>query len=66
MTIKVNGEDMGVTPDTTVLQLLNDVGVNPKLTAVQLNERVLHREELAGTLLSDGDVVELVRVVAGG
>ena len=66
MTIKVNGEDMGVTPDTTVAQLMHDVGVKPKMTAVQLNDRVLPQNEHATTLLSDGDAIEFIRIVGGG
>lgn len=66
MNISVNGEPRDVVPGTTARQLVASLGVKPEMMAVQINERILPREEMNTTILSDGDVVELIRIVGGG
>lgn len=66
MNITVNGELRDVTPDTTVVALIETLRLKPALTAVQLNEVILNKNDLSTTLLSDGDTVELIRIVGGG
>ncbi|MEK7795776.1 MAG: sulfur carrier protein ThiS [Candidatus Hydrogenedentota bacterium] len=66
MNITVNGGPRDVVPGTTARQLVASLGVKPEMMAVQINERILPREEMNTTVLSDGDVVELIRIVGGG
>ena len=66
MNITVNGDLRDVTPDTTVVALIETLHLKPALTAVQLNEVILSKEDLPTTFLSDGDKVELIRIVGGG
>ena len=66
MQITLNGEPRDVTAGTTVRALVDSLHVKPELTAVQLNDRVLPREDFAATQVSEGDVVEVIRVVGGG
>lgn len=66
MKIEVNGNPRDVTPDTTVAALIRELNLKPELTAVQLNETILQREEAGDTVLHEGDVVELIRIVGGG
>ena len=66
MNIIVNGGPRDVVPGTTARQLVASLGVKPEMMAVQINERVLPRDEMSTTVLSDGDVIELIRIVGGG
>ena len=66
MNITVNGEPRDVQPDTSLRALIESLSLKPELTAVQLNETIVHRDDVGVTMLSDGDVVELIRVVGGG
>ncbi len=66
MNITLNGEPRDVQPDTSVRSLIESLSLKPELTAVQLNETIVHRDDVGATMLSDGDVVELIRVVGGG
>jgi sulfur carrier protein len=66
MVITVNGDRRDVTPDTTLARLIESLGMKPQLCAAQLNERIVPKQELGTTVLTAGDVVELIRIVGGG
>ena len=66
MNITLNGEPRDVQADMTIRSLIESLSLKPELTAVQLNETIVHRDDVGATMLSDGDVVELIRVVGGG
>jgi sulfur carrier protein len=66
MNVTVNGDPRDVTPDTTVVALMEALSLKPALTAVQLNDLILSKEDLPTTLLSEGDRLELIRIVGGG
>ena len=64
--ITLNGKPEGVEEGSTVSALLQAKGVNPARVAVELNRRILRREEYATTRLSAGDALEVVTFVGGG
>ncbi len=64
--IQLNGKPEQVADGTTLAALLDAKGVNSKLVAVELNRRILSRDEFAATELRTGDVVEVVTFVGGG
>ncbi len=64
--ISLNGKLESVEEGLTVAQLLEVKGVNPVRVAVELNRRILRREEFTSTQLGEGDVVEVVTFVGGG
>ena len=66
MNITVNGESRDVTPDTSLVGLIETLGLKRELTAVQRNDDIIHRDDLDSTPLLEGDVIELIRVVGGG
>lgn len=66
MKIKVNSKEMDVAPGTTVAGLLEEQGVDPKTVVVELNLDISKREQWASLTLSDGDSVEIIRLVSGG
>ena len=68
--IIVNGEQApDVPPGISLLDLLNRRGLDPKETsglAVAVNEEVIRRSDWKGTMLGEGDRVEIVGATQGG
>ncbi len=64
--IHLNGNMETVAEGTSIAALLEAKGVNPKRVVVELNRRILPREEFVSALLYTGDVVEVVTFVGGG
>lgn len=62
----MNGEDREVGEAATVEELLASLGMEPAGIAVAVNMEIVRRKEYAGTKLSEGDEVEIVRAVGGG
>ena len=66
MRVVVNGDPVEVAGDATVLDLLEQLGLGPKWVVVERNGEPVERRDMATTVLCDGDVLELVKAVAGG
>ena len=64
--LRINGRDVELEGPTPLGQYLAALGVDPRAVAVELNERILERSEIADTNLGEGDIVEIVRMVGGG
>jgi sulfur carrier protein len=63
--LKVNGEYREANA-STVFDLLMELGLHPQGTIVERNREIVDREAYRETHLSEGDVLELVRLVGGG
>lgn len=64
--LRINGKPIeldGPTPLTAYLEML---GVSPRAVAVEHNRVIIERDAYATTILQEGDVVEIVRMVGGG
>ena len=66
MELMVNGETREVPHGATVSTLLESLQVMPERVVVEVNLTILKRAEHAGTILREGDQVEIVRFVGGG
>ena len=66
MQIKLNGKPLEIPPGTDLLGLLALQGVASELVAIELNEEMIPRAKREGVALKDGDVVELLKMIAGG
>jgi sulfur carrier protein len=66
MQVTVNGASREVAEGTTLVQLVEDLGRHVGAVVVERNGTALLRSEVVATSLADGDVLELVRAVAGG
>ena len=63
--ITVNGEQrQSFAPDLAAL--LVELNIDASTVVAEHNGQIVEQARFAGTLLSDGDVVELVRFVGGG
>lgn len=66
MNIVVNGAAREFKPDATVLSVIEALGLHAQTIVVQRNDDIVERERFAETALTEGDVLELVRLVGGG
>jgi sulfur carrier protein len=62
----VNGKATTVQPNRSVADLVREYSDRQSGIAVAVNQNVLTRDEWAGTMLTDGDRVEIVSAVQGG
>jgi sulfur carrier protein len=63
--LTINGEPREVMA-STVLDLIGEMGLQPRGTVVERNAEIVDQDSYPGTILADGDVLELVRLVGGG
>jgi sulfur carrier protein len=66
MTVLVNGAAREVPAGMTLPALLAELGLGVGWVVVELNGIALLRKEIEGAVLTAGDVLEIVRAVAGG
>ncbi len=66
MNLTINGSLEAVDSVHTVADLLCRLDLDPRQVVVELNERVVRRNEVEGAVLSDEDHVEILRFVGGG
>jgi sulfur carrier protein len=66
MNVRVNGAARSLPDGTTLPALLADLGLGVGWVVVERNGTALLRSETERTVLEDGDVLEIVRAVAGG
>jgi sulfur carrier protein len=64
--IIVNGEPREVLPGESLPALLDEFGLRVGMVVVEHNGTALTASEARAVRLHDGDVLELVRAVAGG
>ena len=66
MTVSVNGDDMTLPADATVVDLVARLGLAGKTVAVEVNRDVVPRATHAEHRLRPGDRIEVVSFVGGG
>lgn len=65
MQVTINGKPERI-PGGTILEVLKAKDVSPQMVAVELNSKILERDELASTVVKDGDAIELLFYMGGG
>ncbi|MBI5191200.1 MAG: sulfur carrier protein ThiS [Nitrospirae bacterium] len=66
MNITVNGEKMDIPEGTSAAELIGVLGLSDKRVAVELNRVILQAGSFAGTVLGEGDTLEVLSFVGGG
>jgi sulfur carrier protein len=66
VTITVNGESRAANVETTVADLLRDLGLNGGRVAIERNLEILPRLKWPETRVAAGDRYEIVQFVGGG
>jgi sulfur carrier protein len=65
MVVKINGKTEDV-QGSVVLDLLNAKNIDPHMVAVELNDRMIERDHLGTTPLTEGDRLEFLFYMGGG
>ena len=66
MFLKVNGEAVEVKTGATINDLLTQLEIPKIRVAAELNGNVIPNSELLTTVLTDRDVLEVVKAIGGG
>lgn len=66
MQIVLNGEEVKVKANITVLDLVNQYELSPQKVAIELNLTIIDRDKYQDINLFEGDKVEIVEFVGGG
>jgi thiamine biosynthesis protein ThiS len=66
MRITVNGTEREAAAGATLAELLRDLGLPDRGVAVERNRALVKKADYGGTVLSEGDRLEIVTFVGGG
>ena len=67
MKIKINGKEKQLEKEVSILELLKIHNVQmPEMVSVELNGEILDREDFAGSLVKENDVIEFLYFMGGG
>ena len=66
MRISLNGREADAGDAQTVAELIGRFELPPETVLIEHNGVALHRREWPQRTMSDGDRIEIIRVVAGG
>lgn len=64
--IKVNGKIIETDLPKTISEFLQSINVNAKRCVVEYNGKAMKASEFENVELKDGDVLEVMSIVAGG
>jgi sulfur carrier protein len=66
MKVWINGEPAEINDATSIAELAARYGLQPNTVLIEHNAIALHQREWVERFLTEGDRIEVVRVVAGG
>jgi len=64
--IKLNGKNISILEDTSLLSLLEKYKIDKKKIAIELNGKIVQKNRFQKTFLKNLDRVELVHFIGGG
>ena len=64
--LTVNGESQSLGEPTTILEFLATHELQPTIVVVEHNGEIVPRDRFGEVTLQNGDVVEIVQMMAGG
>lgn len=64
--IKVNGKIKGYENSITIESLILQEGYKKDIVVVEVNEKIIKKNEYGTYMLEDGDKVEILKFVGGG
>ena len=66
MRVQINGETREFVDDLRLSDLVDELSLPPERVAIELNKRVVRRNEWPETIITEGDRIEIVHFVGGG
>ena len=64
--VTINGERRHAAPNTTLAELIAEIGLDPLRVAVERNLEIVPRSTFGEVIVEDGDDYEIVHFVGGG
>jgi sulfur carrier protein len=64
--LQINGEAREVADELKLSELVDELSLAPERVAIELNQKVVRRNQWAETTLADDDRIEIVHFVGGG
>ncbi|WP_404464463.1 sulfur carrier protein ThiS [Vreelandella aquamarina] len=64
--LTLNGEPYAMTAGLTAADLVEQLGLGGRRIAVEINEQIVPKSQLAATPLATGDQIEVVHAIGGG
>jgi len=64
--VQINGETREFVDDLRLSDLVDELSLPPERVAIELNKRVVRRNEWPETIITEGDRIEIVHFVGGG
>jgi thiamine biosynthesis protein ThiS len=64
--IKINGEEREIAAGLSIGALLEQLQIRPGRVVVERNRDIVARDAYGGTILLEGDTLEIVHFVGGG
>ncbi|WP_027722104.1 sulfur carrier protein ThiS [Maridesulfovibrio zosterae] len=66
MFVTLNGKEIELTEEITILNLLESKDLSPETVVVELNKKIIPADNFSTILINDGDHLEVLRFVGGG
>ncbi len=66
ITITLNGEPKDLDKAMTVRKLIEHLAIEPQAMAVEVNKKIIRKDEFDTIYVDNGDRVEIVTFVGGG
>lgn len=66
MKVRVNGKEMNIDGNMTILSFLQSKGINPSMVVVEYNYEIPERQKWGSIFLKDNDNIEVVKFMGGG
>jgi thiamine biosynthesis protein ThiS len=64
--LQINGEAREVADELKLSELVDQLSLAPERVAIELNQKVVRRNQWSATMLASGDRIEIVHFVGGG
>lgn len=64
--LTLNGEPRSLAAGATAADLVEELGLSGRRIAVEINEEIVPKSQLADTRLANGDHIEVVHAIGGG
>lgn len=64
--ITINGKSADVSADITISQLIEEKNLNPRRCVAEINGKAMPFAQFKDVKINDGDILEIMSVVAGG
>jgi thiamine biosynthesis protein ThiS len=64
--VQLNGENRELADRSMLSDLVRELSLEPARIAIEVNQRVISREQWAQITLGEGDQIEIVHFVGGG